>query len=61
MRELLATAWITGFWRDSDRGATAVEYALMAGLVAAVVVGGVTALGLVVNGHFDAGARVLPP
>ena len=39
-----------------ERGATAVEYALMAGLVALVVMAGVTALGLLVQGQFAAGA-----
>jgi pilus assembly protein Flp/PilA len=36
----------------SDRGATAVEYALMATLIAVVVIGSVTALGLAVQGLF---------
>ena len=31
--------------RDNDRGATAVEYGLMVALIAAVIVGVVTALG----------------
>ncbi len=42
--------------RAPERGATAVEYALMAGLVALVVIAAVTALGLAVSGHFAAGA-----
>jgi pilus assembly protein Flp/PilA len=36
----------------SDRGATAAEYALMVTLIAVVVIGGVTALGLAVQGLF---------
>jgi Flp pilus assembly pilin Flp len=36
----------------SDRGATAVEYALMASLVAVAVIGSVTALGVAVQGLF---------
>jgi Flp pilus assembly protein TadG len=36
----------------SDRGATALEYALVASLIAAVVVGAVTALGVAVQGLF---------
>ena len=36
----------------SDRGATAAEYALMVSLIAVVVVGSVTALGIAVQGLF---------
>jgi|1186.fasta_scaffold76509_3 pilus assembly protein Flp/PilA len=36
----------------SDRGATATEYALMATLIAVVVIGSVTALGIAVQGLF---------
>jgi len=39
--------------RQDDRGATAVEYNLMAGLVAAVIVGAVTLFGLDVLGLFN--------
>lgn len=35
---------IQQFWRDED-GATAIEYGLIAGLIAVVIVGGATALG----------------
>ena len=35
-----------------DRGATAVEYGLMVGLIAAVIVVGVTAFGVAVNDLF---------
>jgi len=37
---------------DPDRGATAAEYALVAFLIAVVIVGSVTALGLAVQGLF---------
>jgi Flp pilus assembly pilin Flp len=37
---------------DSDRGASAAEYALLASLVAVAVIGAVTALGLAVQGLF---------
>jgi len=40
-----------------DQGATAVEYSLLVGLIAAVIVGAVTAFGLGVLGLFSA----LPP
>ena len=39
------------FLRD-DRGATAVEYGLMVGLIAVVIVAGVTVFGIAVNGLF---------
>ena len=39
--------------RQDDRGATAVEYSLMAGLVAAVIVGAATLFGLDVLGLFN--------
>jgi pilus assembly protein Flp/PilA len=35
-----------------DRGATAVEYGLMVGLIAVVIVTGVTVFGIAVNGLF---------
>jgi len=41
-----------GYVARDDRGVTAVEYSLMAGLIAVVIVGAVTALGLSVNGLF---------
>jgi Flp pilus assembly pilin Flp len=37
---------------DSDRGASAAEYALVASLIAVVIVGSVTALGLGVQALF---------
>jgi Flp pilus assembly pilin Flp len=40
--------------RRDDRGATAVEYALFAGLIAAVIIGTVLVLGQVVLGLFNA-------
>jgi pilus assembly protein Flp/PilA len=43
--------------RRDDQGATAAEYSLMAGLVAAVIVGAVTLFGLNVLGLFN----TLPP
>ena len=43
--------------RQDDRGATAVEYSLMVGLIAAVIVGAVTLFGLDVLGLFN----TLPP
>jgi pilus assembly protein Flp/PilA len=43
--------------RRDDQGATAVEYSLMVGLIAAVIVGAVTMFGLNVLGLFN----TLPP
>ena len=42
-------------WRSAarnDRGATAVEYGLMVGLIAAVIIVSVTAFGVAVDGLF---------
>ena len=36
------------FWAD-DEGVTAIEYALIAALIAVVIIGGATAIGLNVN------------
>jgi len=38
----------------NERGATAVEYALMVALIAVVIIGAVTALGLGLSGKFQA-------
>jgi len=38
--------------QDSDRGASAAEYALVASLIAVVIIGSVTALGVAVNALF---------
>ncbi len=35
-----------------EEGATAIEYALLAGLIAAVIVGSVTGIGTAVDGSF---------
>jgi len=37
---------------ESERGATAVEYALLVGLIAVVIIGAVTALGTQLNDLF---------
>jgi len=39
--------------RDSDRGVTAVEYGLMAALIAIVIIGAVTTLGTNLNKTFN--------
>lgn len=38
--------------RNQDEGATAVEYALMASLIALAVIGTVTSVGVALNGIF---------
>lgn len=43
-----------------DGGATAVEYALMVGLIATAVVAAVTALGMGVLGLFNSAALLIP-
>ncbi len=39
--------------RKSEKGATAVEYGLMVALIAVVIIGAVTALGLSISGIFQ--------
>ncbi|MCA9470579.1 MAG: Flp family type IVb pilin [Nitrospirales bacterium] len=51
MRHLTVPA-IQQFFQD-DEGATALEYGLLAALIAAVIIGGVTALGQVVSNTFN--------
>jgi Flp pilus assembly pilin Flp len=43
-----------------DRGATSVEYALLAGFIAVVVVSVIAALGAIVLGFFDSGVDAIP-
>jgi len=38
----------------SERGATAVEYGIMVALIAVVIIGAVTAIGLALQGKFEA-------
>ena len=38
---------------DQERGATAIEYALMSSLIAMVIIGGVAALGTTLIGLFE--------
>jgi pilus assembly protein Flp/PilA len=45
--------------RDDDRGATAVEYGLMVALIAIVIIGGVTAVGVNLLALFDEIAAAL--
>jgi pilus assembly protein Flp/PilA len=45
---------------DDERGVTALEYGLIAGLVAVVIVGSVTALGTKLSGTFSTIVSALP-
>ena len=47
--------------RADEQGATAVEYALMVGLIALVIVGGVTVFGIGVSQLFTIPAGVFSP
>ena len=51
---------LTGFFREEE-GATAIEYALMVALIAAVIVGAVTTLGLNAEGRFSTAATDIGP
>jgi pilus assembly protein Flp/PilA len=49
-------------WRDSDEGATAVEYGLMVALIAVAIIAMVTLLGGNLAGLFGyIGGKVAPP
>lgn len=45
-------SWVRLFLSD-DEGVTAIEYALIAALIAVVIIGGATAIGLNVNAVFN--------
>ena len=54
-------AWMTGRKAEIDeRGATAVEYALMVGLIAVAIIATVTLLGNKVRATFNTIANTLP-
>ena len=46
---------------NREQGATAVEYGLMVALIAAVIIGGVTVLGVNLNALFEAVAALIVP
>jgi pilus assembly protein Flp/PilA len=53
--------WITDRKAQIDeRGATAVEYALMVGLIAVAIIGAVTLLGNKIKGSFNKVSGTLP-
>ena len=53
------TNLIKNFWNDEE-GATAIEYGLIAGLIAVVIIGTVTALGTRIDGVFQKIRDALP-
>jgi len=58
MNSIYVTLYIFGLdltdrFRNEDRGATAVEYGLLVGLIAVVIIVGVTAFGKNLNGLFN--------
>jgi pilus assembly protein Flp/PilA len=59
MRFLLTLVAFLDEFRQQDDGATAIEYALIASLIAVVVVGVVTTIGMEVLGMFTAVAPAL--
>ena len=59
MLEKFITFMLIG--RDEEEGATAVEYALMVGMIAIVIVGGVTLFGISVSNLFTIPAGVFGP
>lgn len=55
-----ATDWRLAVQDPNEEGATAVEYGLMASLIAVVIAGAVTAFGIGVNGLFQSLIGVWP-
>jgi pilus assembly protein Flp/PilA len=51
--------FVTRFMKD-ESGATAIEYGLIAALIAVVVIGAVTAIGTKLNGTFTTISSKLP-
>ena len=51
---------LKAFWND-EQGVTAIEYGLLAGLIAVVVIGGATLAGTEVNAMFTKVANTLKP
>lgn len=45
---------------NDEEGATAIEYGLLAALIAAVIIGGVTAVGTKLNATFNAVDAAIP-
>lgn len=58
-RFVLAHCRLTEALRLDERGATAVEYALIAGLIAVVIAGAVALLGTTVLGLFNSAANAI--
>jgi len=61
MNSIYVTLYIFGLdltdrFRNEDRGATAVEYGLLVGLIAVVIIVGVSALGTNLTGLFNKSA-----
>ncbi len=54
--------WLRGLLKlsDDNRGVTALEYGLIAALIAVVIITGVTALGVKLNTTFNTIATVMP-
>ncbi|HET9648417.1 MAG TPA: Flp family type IVb pilin [Microlunatus sp.] len=52
-------SFLTGKFDSKDRGATAVEYGLMVSLIAVVIIGAVTAIGVNLDGLFNTVAGAL--
>lgn len=51
MEDLKMKDQLMAFWKDEE-GATAIEYALIAGLIAVAIIAALTALGVSINGIF---------
>lgn len=55
----LVHSWITERFENREEGATAVEYGLLVGLIAVVIIAAVTLLGSKLNGLFQSIANAV--
>ena len=58
-RKTIMTKFITRFAQD-ESGATAIEYGLIAALIAVVIIGAITTLGTRITGTFTKVATAMP-
>lgn len=58
IQPITAASRFLAFWRN-DHGATAIEYALIASLIAVVIIGAVTTLGTSVSAMFTTTAEAI--
>ena len=53
--------YLRRFWEEEEEGVTAIEYGLIAALIAIVIIASVTSVGTQLNAVFEAIASALTP